>query len=64
MHFLEEQFQQQKMLPQRDFCAGRFSAVGVQNEVTPRITPEAQVPRNCLPIVIKAILLIRAPSAH
>ena len=64
MHFLGEQFQQQKMLSQRDFSAGGFSVAGVQNEVTPRTSPEAQVPGNCLPIVIRAILLIRAPGAH
>ena len=52
------------MLPQSDFSAGGFSVAGVQNEVTPGTSPEAQVPGNCLPIVIRAILLIRAPGAH
>ena len=64
MHFLGEQFKRQKMLPQRDFCAGRFSVAGVRNEVTPQASPEAQVPGNCSPIVMRAILLIRAPGTH
>ena len=64
MHFLGEQFQQKKMLPQRDFCAGGFSVAGVRNEVKPGISPEAEVPGNCSPIVIRAILLIRAPGTH
>ena len=51
------------MLPQSDFSPGGFSVAGVQNEVTPGTSPEAQVPGNCLPIVIRAILLIRAPGA-
>ena len=63
MHFLGEQFQQQKMLPQRDLAAGGFSVAGVRNEVTPRTSPEAQVPRNRSPIVIRAILLLSAPGA-
>ena len=63
MHFLGEQFQQQKMLLQRDLSAGRFSVAGVR-KVTPGTSPEAQVPGNGSPSVIRAILLIRAPSAH
>ena len=62
MDFLGVQFQQQKMLPERDFDAGRFSVAGVWKEMTPRTSPEAQVCGNCSPIVIRAILLIRPLS--
>ena len=50
MHFLGEQFQHHKMLPQRDFAAGGFSLAGVWKAATPGTTAEAQVPRNCWPI--------------
>ena len=64
MHFLGAQFQQKKMLPERDFDAGRFSVAGVWKEMTPRTSHEAQVPGNCSSIVIRAILLIRPPGTH
>ena len=64
VHFLREQFQQQKIRPQRDFATAGFSVAGVQNKVTRGTSPEAQVPGNSLPIVIRAILLIRPPRAH
>ena len=64
MHFLGVQFQQKKMLPERDFDAGRFSVAGVWKEMTPGTFHEAQVPGNCSPIAIRAILLIRAPGTH
>ena len=50
MHFLGEQFQHQKMLPQRDFAAGGFSLAGAWKAATPGTTAEAQVPGNCWPI--------------
>ena len=44
MHFLGEQYQHQKMLPQRDFAAGRISLAGAWKAATPGTTAEAQVP--------------------
>ena len=34
MHFLGDQFQHQKMLPQRDFAVGGFSVAGVWKAAT------------------------------
>ena len=51
MHFLWEQFQHRKMLPQRDFTAGGFPLAGAWNvATTPGTTAEGQVPGNDLPI--------------
>ena len=47
MHFLWEQFQHEKMLPQRDFAAGGFSLASVWKAATPGTTSEAQVLGNC-----------------
>ena len=64
MHFLGEQFQHEKMLPQTDFAAGRFSSAGVRKAATPGTAAEAQMHENNLPIIIRAIHVTRAPSAY
>ena len=64
MHFLGEQFQHEKMLPQSDFAAGRFSLAGVQKAATPGTAAEAQMRENTLPIIIRAIHLTRAPDTY
>ena len=57
MDFLREQFQHEKMLPQRDFAAGRFFG-------PPRTSAGAQVPGNCSTIISSVIPLIRTPGAY
>ena len=50
MHFLGEQFQRQKILPQRNFTAGAFVLAGAWKVATPGISVEGQVSWNDLPI--------------
>ena len=52
MHFLGEQFQCRKILPQRDFAAGGFPLADAwKAATTPRVTAEGQVPGNDLSIL-------------
>ena len=43
---------------------GGFYVAGLQKAATPGTSAEAQIPGNCLPIVIRAIPLIRAHGAY